>query len=566
MTTVIWVDYPAAGKGITRGYWDQGMLEEYFAGDLWRTPHTFEHHTFDSAPDGGAVVVVPARYHVDHVDRLNTDLARLPWALVLLTSDEESLFPPDAIRHPNCRVWTMTPRPGVHSGDRFLGEYYPPHARQHIAGCEHLDRPLDWFWSGQVNHPRRRDLERVLRRIPGGRQHRTPGFTRGLPPAEYYQQLCSAKIAPCPSGPGTPDSFRLYEALEAGCVPVADGHAPQVPQPGYWKQLFRDPPFPVVDDWSQLPGIVDRLRRTWREDSVRCSAWWQQQKRRLANRLDDDIAALSTRPQPSGPGDLITVLVTTSPIPSHPDTSIIEHTVASVRAQLPDAEIIVACDGVRPEQADRGPSYTEYLRRLCWLTNHEWRNTVPLVVGEHLHQANLARAALGLVRTPLVVFVEHDTPLCETIPWPELCAAVTGDTVDLIRFHHEAHILDVHQPMMIDRDPIKVHGAPLLRTFQWSQRPHLASTDYYRRVLGRYFGRDSRTMIEDAMHGVVAEAWAHHGMGGWEQHRIAIYAPPGDMKRSLHLDGRAGDPKFDMVYAYDGDTPPGAPAPTAGRT
>ena len=33
-------------------------------------------------------------------------------------------------------------------------------------------------------------------------------------------------MIPCPSGPATPDSFRLWEALEAGCVPIADGYAP----------------------------------------------------------------------------------------------------------------------------------------------------------------------------------------------------------------------------------------------------------------------------------------------------------------------------------------------------
>ena len=38
--------------------------------------------------------------------------------------------------------------------------------------------------------------------------------------------MTAARSPQCPSGYATPDSFRLYEALEAGCVPLADMTAP----------------------------------------------------------------------------------------------------------------------------------------------------------------------------------------------------------------------------------------------------------------------------------------------------------------------------------------------------
>jgi hypothetical protein len=112
-----------------------------------------------------------------------------------------------------------------------------------------------------------------------------------------------------------------------------------------------------------------------------------------------------------------------------------------------------------------------------------------------------------------------------------------------------------------------VEGQPLLRTAQWSQRPHLASTEFYRNVLSRYFGTEARTMIEDVMHGVVDHAWRTDREQGWERFRLWLYAPPGDVKRSTHLDGRAGESKFEdrWVFAYDGPPPVGAPYPTRAR-
>jgi hypothetical protein len=34
---------------------------------------------------------------------------------------------------------------------------------------------------------------------------------------------------------------------------------------------------------------------------------------------------------------------------------------------------------------------------------------------------------------------------------------------------------------------------------------------------------------------------------GWYNWRLWIYTPEGNIKRSYHLDGRGGDPKFEMV-------------------
>lgn len=564
MIPVIWFDHPAPGKNISRGYWDQGTLEAYFAGTLWRHGLHFEHR-HDFGVDG-AVVVIPARFHAEHVDLINAELARLRWCVVILSSDEESLFPADRIEHPNCVVWVSTPHPGKYRGDRVLGHYLPPHAPALIGDAEHENRPLDWFFSGQTTHIRRDQMWRALKRCHNGEGHRTPGFTQGMDPADYYGRMAAAKIIPCPSGPATPDSFRLWEALEAGCVPVADAVAPAMPDPGYWRQ-FGDVPFPQVQHWDELRATMQDLVNDWPWRSVECFAWWQQHKRRLAKRLTNDITTLSGVEPDRVPGDDITVIIPTSVIPSHPSLVVIAATLDSIRERLPNSEIVITCDGVRDELAHRTDDYLLYLRRLLCATNR-WPNVVPVVRRTHGHQGNTTRTALDFVDTPLVLFVEHDTPLIGDIPFPELSAAIASDVARVIRLHHEAQILDVHRHLMLDERPRDVCGAPMIRTRQWSQRPHLASAHFYRWMIGRYFGPESRTMIEDVMHGVVDHAVHCRGEAGWMEWRLWIYHPDGDMKRSGHIDGREGDPKFEeqFVFAYDtDDVPDGAPYPTAWR-
>ena len=118
----------------------------------------------------------------------------------------------------------------------------------------------------------------------------------------------------------------------------------------------------------------------------------------------------------------ITVLIPSSPIPSHPSTRIIEETIASVRYHLPEAPIIVMQDGVRPEQADRIPAYHEYIENLKALQIPHLRVSQ---FEELTHQAYMMMQTLPHVITSLILFCEHDTPLVDAwIDWPMLESAV----------------------------------------------------------------------------------------------------------------------------------------------
>lgn len=259
--------------------------------------------------------------------------------------------------------------------------------------------------------------------------------------------------------------------------------------------------------------------------------------------------------------DLITVCVVTSPTASDPSVDAIAVTISSVVNfdAIDGARILIGADGVRPEQRGLSEAYAEKLATI--------RDEMPVMQLHHWgHQANVLRLMLQEVHTPLLLFMEHDTPFTPDVPidWQGCADTLLTGELDLIRFLHESQIIPPHEHLMLEHVDGKV---PYIRTAQWSQRPHLARTDWYERIIDTYFSLSSRTMIEDVMHGVVTYYWNTYGRAGLDNNfRLGVYADPEPtMQRSYHLDGRAGAEKGGMVFAYPGEIPEGAPAPTLGR-
>ena len=128
---------------------------------MWNPVNGFEFEnifSLSAVPEGeGAVVIIPARYHYRDVSRINEDLSRFPWVVLMLVGDEESIFPTEELRHPNFRLWVMTPIPGKHKADHFLTHGYTPQTRPILKGFECPKKYTDWFFAGQITHQRRKE-------------------------------------------------------------------------------------------------------------------------------------------------------------------------------------------------------------------------------------------------------------------------------------------------------------------------------------------------------------------------------------------------------------------------
>ena len=516
------------------GYWDQALLLDLLSNPILK----------NMVPQKkGAIVIIPGAYQGQYVDHINQELAKHEWVLLFITSDEESKFPVEEIKHQNIKIWVQYPKQGRHDQYGKLPLGYTTETRKFLH--YNSAKPLDVFYSGQKSHIRREECSEALKRLPKGLSglvNDTPGFSQGFLPSHYMENMCAAKMAPAPSGPISADSFRTYEALEAGAVPIADQISPAGDY-RYWNYLFGGVPFATINQYESLPGYCKDIKESWPQINIDVQAWWIKKKRDLVWQFVKEIEDMGG----GTPTQMTTAIIPVSPIKSHPSIEVLEKTIDSIRANLPTCEIIITFDGVREEQEDRRDDYNEAVRRALYKCNTEW-NAIPIIFHEHTHQVGMARIALEHVKTPLILYVEQDTPLVtdEPIEWQKLKKEIMLGTANVIRFHYEAFIPEPHKHLMI--------GEPengLLKTIQWSQRPHLALTAFYKYILEKNFSSGAKCFIEDKLHSVVQQDYQQLGMRGWDIWKLFIYYPEGgNIKRSLNEDGRQGAPKYDETQVF----------------
>lgn len=244
---------------------------------------------------------------------------------------------------------------------------------------------------------------------------------------------------------------------------------------------------------------------------------------------------------------LITVVIPTSPIPSHPTTTLIEQTVDSVRHHLPHCRIMIQMDGVRPEQEKFREAYEEYKHKIkLKASGHDrrhWPNTIWVEFASFEHQAAMMKTSIPHISTPFIFYVEHDLPLLpDWIDFEGIAVVLDTKYANLVRLHYWSQILDDHKHLMLDERPVFVHGVPLVRTTQYSQHPHVARIDFYSRLLS-HFSAECRTMIETKAYSLVVNA-------PWEEWKCAIYAPEPNLRRIWHTHGREEEPKWEEKFVF----------------
>lgn len=265
------------------------MLDDLWANRLWPTGLEFRRVEGYPPHVDGCVLLIPGQYWHKQTDQITEAIQRFSWCLAIRTGDEQDLFDISAVSHPNVRWWTQTPRGDVDA--RLIGLGYTPHMRQLKLG--YPDKSTDVFLSGQRTHCRRKECFEALETWDGNKIVRpTEGFTEGFEPQEYVAGITAAKVCPAPSGPNTPDTFRLYEALQAHSVPIADDCSPAYESEGYWERLFPGCPFPILQNYESLPGYIDQALADWPSNANRIASWWIQTKRRYAYWLREDLTAL----------------------------------------------------------------------------------------------------------------------------------------------------------------------------------------------------------------------------------------------------------------------------------
>lgn len=232
--------------------------------------------------------------------------------------------------------------------------------------------------------------------------------------------------------------------------------------------------------------------------------------------------------------DTLLVVMTTSPIPSHPSTQIIDIAIDSIRYHLPDVPILILADGVREEQIAMTDSYRQYLVAL------KAQNRPNVAIWESdtfRHQAGMMREVFPSISAPLILWIEHDFMLFpRPIPWDGIVATLLEKKISYIRFLHEGELRKPYH----ERGEIISHGVPLILTMEFTSLPFIAHRDLFEFIIPRY--ETGRIHLEC---NEVVGLFHKDGLNEWKW-KLAQYNPP-DKGRYHSLDGRATrGPKLPM--------------------
>ena len=142
-----------------------------------------------------------------------------------------------------------------------------------------------WAFIGTPHKSSRHDLLYQFSHIKEFYSYKTEKFNlKPISVEEMSTILSSTEFIPCPNGFVHPETYRLYEALECGCIPVVENAYK------YYDRLFPDNPFIKVDKWKDAIPMI----QNWNSEQIRnkkeeCNMWWNKYKFEIQKFLQNKV-------------------------------------------------------------------------------------------------------------------------------------------------------------------------------------------------------------------------------------------------------------------------------------
>jgi len=146
-------------------------------------------------------------------------------------------------------------------------------------------RKYKWSFTGTPHKTSRHDLLFQFSNIEPFFCHKTEKFDRkNISVDEMNNILSSTEFIPCPYGFFHPETYRVFEALECGCIPIVESAY------DYYDRVFPNNPFIKINIWKEAKPILEE----WNKDQIKkkseeCISWWGKQKTDLQNFVKDKI-------------------------------------------------------------------------------------------------------------------------------------------------------------------------------------------------------------------------------------------------------------------------------------
>ena len=235
----------------------------------------------------------------------------------------------------------------------------------------------------------------------------------------------------------------------------------------------------------------------------------------------------------------LTLITSTSAIPSNPSTQMLEITQKSLNRipEFKDCPRIIVFDGVPGHLVKRKEPYEIYKKNVIELTktDPDFANTKLIFCQEHKHLALALKEAMEHVTTPFVFVHQHDFKIIKPI-----------DVVGLIRSMEEnpnlkhvrlnrRHVMSTKWDGRVDNVVEGPSYVPLTRTWGWSDNDHFSPKKYYDDFIFPKIKR--KRPMEKVIHPMQRRAERKNR----ENHKIFgtyIYGELGNKPIIAHLDGK----------------------------
>lgn len=123
------------------------------------------------------------------------------------------------------------------------------------------------------------------------------GFSNGYKVGPYSAVMEEGVFAPCPAG-NSPETIRLYDALESGCIPISLDHV-FIKSPSALAE-FGLPPFSILATWDELPKFLEKMKQKMvtnpseiQQMQDDCIVWWESYKKHIAQKIAHRIKGLN---------------------------------------------------------------------------------------------------------------------------------------------------------------------------------------------------------------------------------------------------------------------------------
>jgi hypothetical protein len=150
------------------------------------------------------------------------------------------------------------------------------------------ERKYIWSYVGERWDHNRNIMAGAMRTVPNGNLYVVHHSGPRMSVVDMSRLYRESIFIPCPRGAISIDSFRVTEALEAGCIPIVE-------KSDYWAKMHGpNPPLIQISNWQEAPIIINELiKDPNRLEMIRlsCKQWWEDRKLELTEQVEAIVAS-----------------------------------------------------------------------------------------------------------------------------------------------------------------------------------------------------------------------------------------------------------------------------------